>query len=108
MMPMSPRGTTLAKPSGTPPMIAVPQSGPITKRPPFARLALERRLVLDRHIVGEDHDVEPELQRLARLGDGEVSRDRDQRQIGGGQPSGRRREWCATTRRPPSRPDALG
>ena len=32
MMPMSPRGTTLAKPRGTPPMIAVPQSGPITKR----------------------------------------------------------------------------
>ena len=33
MMPMSPRGTTLAKPSGTPAMIAVPQSGPITNRP---------------------------------------------------------------------------
>jgi len=31
--PMSPRGTTLANASGTPPMIAVPQSGPITRRP---------------------------------------------------------------------------
>ena len=33
MMPMSPRGTTFANASGTPPMIAVPQSGPITSRP---------------------------------------------------------------------------
>ena len=30
--PMSPRRTTLAKPSGTPLTIAVPQSGPITSR----------------------------------------------------------------------------
>ncbi len=33
MMPMSPRGTTLANASGAPPTIAVPQSGPITNRP---------------------------------------------------------------------------
>ena len=33
MMPMSPRGTALAKASGAPPMMAVPQSGPITSRP---------------------------------------------------------------------------
>ena len=32
-MPMSPRGTTLANARGTPPMIAVPQSGPMTRRP---------------------------------------------------------------------------
>ncbi len=32
-MPTGPRFTTLAKPSATPPMIAVPQSGPITMRP---------------------------------------------------------------------------
>ena len=31
--PMSPRGTALAKATGTPPMIAVPQSGPMTRRP---------------------------------------------------------------------------
>ena len=37
--PMSPRRTTLAKPSGTPLTIAVPQSGPITSRPLVARAA---------------------------------------------------------------------
>ena len=31
--PMRPRGTTLAKASGTPLMMAVPQSGPMTSRP---------------------------------------------------------------------------
>ena len=31
--PIAPERTTLAKPSGTPRMIAVPQSGPITSRP---------------------------------------------------------------------------
>ena len=45
MMPMSPRGTTLAKASGTPPMMAVPQSGPITSRPSCARLALQLDLL---------------------------------------------------------------
>ena len=34
-MPIAPRRTAFAKPSGTPPMIAVPQSGPITSRPFF-------------------------------------------------------------------------
>ena len=34
--PMRPRGTALAKPSGTPPSRAEPQSGPITKRPRVA------------------------------------------------------------------------
>ena len=33
MTPMSPRGTRLANASGVPPMMAVPQSGPITRRP---------------------------------------------------------------------------
>ena len=32
-MPIRPRGTALAKPSGTPPTIAVPQSGPIRNKP---------------------------------------------------------------------------
>ena len=32
-MPMAPRRTRLAKPSGTPPTMAVPQSGPISSRP---------------------------------------------------------------------------
>ena len=34
--PMAPRRTAFAKPSGTPAMIAVPQSGPMTRRPFFA------------------------------------------------------------------------
>ena len=31
--PIEPRRTWLAKPNGTPPMMAVPQSGPITNKP---------------------------------------------------------------------------
>src|SRR3954469_24460590 len=34
---------------------------------PLARLALECRLVYDRHIVGENHDVKPKLHGLARF-----------------------------------------
>jgi len=42
-MPMPPRGTALAKPSGAPAMRAVPQSGPIIRRPALARLELFSR-----------------------------------------------------------------
>ena len=46
-MPMSPRGTALAKASGMPLMIAVPQSGPITRRPSARASLLEPHLVFD-------------------------------------------------------------
>ena len=99
MMPMSPRGTTLAKPSGTPPMIAVPQSGPMTRQPESRASRLSATSSLERHIVGEDHDVEPAPQRLARLGGGEVAGHRDQRQVGVGHLLHARRAGCAAARR---------
>ena len=53
--PTGPGRTTLAKPSPTPPTTAVPQSGPITSSPRSAAACLSRDLLLDRHVVGEDH-----------------------------------------------------
>ena len=72
----------LAKASGTPPMMAVPQSGPITRRPSALASRLSATSSRQRHVVGEDHDVETAPQRLARLGRGEVAGHRDQRQVG--------------------------
>ena len=66
-MPMSPRGTTLAKASGVPAMSAVPQSGPIIRSPRSPREALQRDLVLERHVVGEEQHVQAALERAARL-----------------------------------------
>ena len=59
--------TTLAKASGTPLMIAVPQSGPMTIRSRARANCLSAQLVFLRHVVAEQHDVEPEPQRLHRL-----------------------------------------
>ena len=42
-MPMEPRGATLLKPSPTPLMMAVPQSGPMSSSPLLAARALRRR-----------------------------------------------------------------
>ena len=84
MMPMSPRGTRLAKASGTPPMMAVPQSGPITRRPSVLRLALQRHFLGERHVVAEDHHVETRAQRLARLGGGVVAGHGDEREVASG------------------------
>src|SRR5438067_1007672 len=50
-MPIRPRGTALAKPSGTPPTIAVPQSGPIRNRPRARAYDTSHRL----HVVRETH-----------------------------------------------------
>ena len=59
--------TTLANPSPTPSMMAVPQSGPITRTPAIQGSTLERHLVLDRHVVAEDHHVAAGLNRVHGL-----------------------------------------
>ena len=46
--------------------MAVPQSGPITNRPCSRAVRLERDLVVDRHVVAEQHDVQAEPQCLAQ------------------------------------------
>ena len=102
--PMSPRRTTLAKPSGTPLTIAVPQSGPITSRSLARATVLIARSSLDRHVVGEQHHVQAERERLHRLGGGVVAGHRDQREVGVGCAARRRAPgWSAATRTPPRR-----
>ena len=65
---IAPSRTTFAKPSGMPRRIAVPQSGPITSRPLSRASALMRALLLERHVVAEQEDVQALAQRLHRLG----------------------------------------
>ena len=65
-MPTGPGCTTLAKPSPMPPTTAVPQSGPITSSPRSAA-PLERDLLLDRHVVAEDHHVAAGVEGVHRL-----------------------------------------
>ena len=72
--PMSPRRTTLAKPSGTPLTIAVPQSGPMTSRPRSRAYVLIARSSSIGDVVGEQHHVQAERERLHRLGGGVVAR----------------------------------
>ena len=83
--PIAPRRTALAKPSGTPSRIAVPQSGPITSRPFGAGPGPSARPRPRRHVVAEEEDVQPALERLERLGGGIGAGRRDQRQVGAGQ-----------------------
>ena len=56
--------------------------GPHDNQPEIAGLALEGYLLLQRYVVGEDHDVEAATQRFSRLGGGEIAGHRDERQIG--------------------------
>ena len=46
------------------------------------RIALERDLVCDRHVVAEQHDVEAEPQRFERLRGRVIAGSRNQREIG--------------------------
>ncbi len=98
--PMSPRRTTLAKPSGTPLTIAVPQSGPHHQQALRSRAyVLIARFVGDRHVVGEQHHVQAERQRLHRLGGGVVAGHRDQREVGVGRAlDAQARCWSAAAR----------
>ena len=52
------------------------------EEPEIAGLALEGDLLLQRHVVGEDHDVEAAPQRLPGLGGGKIAGHRDERQVG--------------------------
>ena len=79
--PMSPRRTSLAKPSGTPPMIAVPQSGPMTSNPRSCASRLSADLLLERHVVAEHEHAHAEPQRLACLRRGVGAGGRDDRQV---------------------------
>ena len=47
-----------------------------------ARHRLDRALFVDRHVVGEQHHVQAERERLHRLGGGVVAGHRDQREVG--------------------------
>ena len=58
-IPTAPGRTTLAKPSPTPPSIAVPHPGPMTSRPSSRAAPLELHLVLDADVVGEEEHVHP-------------------------------------------------
>ena len=64
----SPPDNALQKPRPTPSIKAVPQSGPITRRPSPSASVLERAFLRYRDIVGEHHDVGAGTQRLHRLG----------------------------------------
>ncbi len=108
-MPTGPGRTTLAKPRPTPPTTAVPQSGPITSSAGPAGVLLERDLLLDRHVVAEDHHVQPGVEGVHRVGEGVGARRRDQRDRrvapGGG---GRARSWREATPAPGPAPARAG
>ena len=81
--PISPRGTRLAKARGTPPMMAVPQSGPITRRPSACAFALQGDFLRQGDVVAKNHHVEAAAQGLARFVGGVDTRHRDQGKAGG-------------------------
>ena len=77
--PTGPGWTTLAKPRPRPPTTAVPQSGPVTSSLLLSGGPLERDLLLDRHVVAEDHHVVARLDGVHRLDEGVRAGHRDQR-----------------------------
>ena len=74
MIPMAPCGIWLAKARGTPPMMAVPQSGPMTNNPAATASRLERDLFGERNVITEQHDVQSSTKSLARLSCSKVPR----------------------------------
>ena len=68
------------------------------------RVALERDLVGDRHVVAEEHDVEAEAERLHRLGGRIFARHRDQREVGAGARRRAPSAGCAAAAAAPHRP----
>ena len=82
--PASARRRTLAKPRPTPPMIAVPQSGPITRTPAARGRVLQGELVLERHVVGEDHHVPAGVDGVHGLAERGCSRNREQHERASG------------------------
>ena len=70
----------------------------------LARLALERHLVVDRHVVGENHHVEPERQALRASATAKCPGHRDQRQVGVGHLLHGGADRARACRTPPARP----
>ena len=79
--PIGPRRTTLAKPSGMPLTIEVPQSGPMTIRSTSRAYSLSASSASRCDVVAEDHHVQAQPQRLHGLGGGVVAGHRDQREV---------------------------
>ena len=96
--PTGPGVTTLAKPRPTPPSIAVPAPGPISSRPRDERVVLERHLLVDRHVVAEQQDVQVRRQRLVGGQRGVVPGHRDHRDVGRRLARARRRAASAAAR----------
>ena len=82
-MPTGPGETTLANPSPSPPTTAVPQSGPITSRSRLGGVPLERDLLLERHVVAEDHHVAAGLEGVHGLDGGTRAGHRHQHERAG-------------------------
>jgi hypothetical protein len=59
-----------------------PAVGPHDQQAPGAGEGLEGQFLRDRHVVGKQHHVQAEFQRLQRLGGGVVAGDRYQREVG--------------------------
>ena len=74
------------------------------QQPARARLVLEPDLLLDRHVVAEEHHGQAGLQRVHRLGERVRAGHRDQREVrAAGTPGGRRRSCAAAARCRPAR-----
>ena len=103
-MPTGPERTTFAKPSPTPPSIAVPQPGPITSRPRSAPRRLSATSSATDDVVGEEEHVHARGQRPVRLEHRVLARHRDQRDVRavepprGGAQRARRRAAAARAR----------
>ena len=79
--PMSPRRTTLAKPSGTPLTIAVPQSGPMTMRSWSRAYVLIVSSSATETLSEKSITLRPDASALQRLGRRVIAGHRDEREV---------------------------
>ena len=80
--PMSPRDTTLANASGTPPDDRRAAVGAHNQTAKLRSFTLELRFVCQADVVAKKHDIEPLPDRLTCFSNGEGSRYRNQGKIG--------------------------
>ncbi len=66
MTPMLPSGITLAKASGVPAIIDVPQPAADHQQAFFSRAGFKLDFIFQRDVIGEHHHVEVAIQRLIR------------------------------------------
>ena len=94
--PTGPGDVALAKPRPSPPTTAVPQSGPHDEHAPLAGGPLEGDLLLDGHVVAEDHHVATGVDGVHRLDQRARPGDRDEHQavVGAAQGAGGRPRRC--------------